>query len=135
MGTYISQSDLNSAFGENNVIQWSNLDNSTTTVDSTRVTAAITFAEAFVQDRLRGGRYTIPFSANSSGATELLKQCMAKMAGWWLYQSRGTNDTAIDAKLEVQRAEAEALLDRIASGQIQLDIALSHSGPTAPAIV
>lgn len=131
MGTYIEQSDIEARFGIDNVAQWSNLDNTDSEADEDRIAAAITFAESYVQDRLRGGRYAIPFSGN----TQTLTDIMARIAGVWLYQSRGDNDTAIDAKLEIHQARADALLDRIASGQLSLDLALNHSGPSAPVVV
>lgn len=135
MGTYIAQSDVESRWGTNNVLQWSNLDNSTTSADTTRIAAAITFAEAYVQDRLRGGPYTIPFSANSSGAMETLEHQMATLAGCWLYSSRGTNDTDTDAKLDAARNDVDLFIARVASGQIRLDLAASYSMPNAPVVV
>ena len=132
MGTYITQTDIENFYGTNNVTQWSNLDNSTASANTTRIDAGIAWAEAYVQDRLRGLRYEIPFSGAS---ITTLEDIIAALAGHWLYKSRGDNDTAIDAKMAIHKAEADSLLAQIASGQLQLDLALNHSGPSAPVVV
>src|SRR3990167_8812449 len=88
MGTYILQSNVEDVFGTANVVRWSQLDPDTVTVNATRVAAAISYAEEYVENKFRGSRSAVPFS----GAAQQLIDWCAKLAGVWLYESRGSRD-------------------------------------------
>ena len=47
-GNYITQSDLEDAFGADNIAAWSNYDNDTTTANTSAITAAILKGEQWV---------------------------------------------------------------------------------------
>lgn len=134
MAYYITQADIENVFGTENVATWSNLDSDSTTADTDRITAAIAWAEQEINDRFRGGPYALPFSALSSGGLRPIIDWCAKLAGAWLYQSRGidleTNPVA-DALLSV-----ESSIRAYQAGQRRLDCARSGtSGMQAPQMV
>jgi hypothetical protein len=88
VGAYISQSDIEAVFGVQNVGAWSHVDSTadTSTADTARVAVAISYAESYVEERLSGGQYTVPFSGT---IPQTLKDILAKLAGAWLYTTRG----------------------------------------------
>lgn len=88
---YCTQSDIENIFGVSNVALWSNLDNTTTTANATRITAAITYATARINNYMRGGLYAVPLVVNSDAASVV--DVAATIAGIWLYSSRGQLDT------------------------------------------
>lgn len=92
---YCVQSDIENIFGVSNVAQWSNLDNTTTTANPTRITAAITYATSRVNNYMRGGIYAVPLVINSDAQSVI--DVAATIAGVWLYSSRGQLDTMTNA--------------------------------------
>ncbi len=140
MGAYISTSDLNAEWGEGNVILWSNLDNSDTAIDATRVTAAIAYAEGYVESRLRKLRYLVPFVFNSAGARALFTRIMSIIAGEWLASHRAA---VVNEELEAtdlnqlvaRRKWAEDQINLVNSGQMQPDLAPSGDDVRAPFVV
>jgi phage gp36-like protein len=78
------QSDIENAFGIDNVRIWSNLDGSTDVADTNRIAAAIAYAEDYIDSRFRGSRFVVPFSS----PTPLIVNWCARLAGMWLYESR-----------------------------------------------
>ncbi len=140
MGAYINTADLNAEWGADNVILWSNLDNTDVVIDATRVAAAIAYAEGYVETRLRKLRYLVPFVFNSTGAESLFKRIIAVIAGEWLASHRAA---VINEELEAtdlnqlpaRRKWAENQIDMIASGQMQPDLAPSGDDVFAPFVV
>lgn len=120
---YIVRADIEAIFGVSNIDVWADLNNNDNAGEITaRITAAITRAEAMVDDRLRGGPYTVPFTGT---IPETIKDVTARLAGVWLYESRRIEDAEDD---EVGRAPyhqkvAEKTLSDIAAGKIRLDVA------------
>jgi phage gp36-like protein len=91
-GQYASQSDIESQFGTSNVRVWSQLDNSVTTADETRIQQALDFADARIISTFAGyGNYVTPLAPLGSDVT-LVTRWAAVLAGAWLYQSRGLRD-------------------------------------------
>lgn len=120
MGRYIAQGDIENVYGATNVRKWSLGDEDGLSVNETRLTAAITYAEDHIDDRFRGGRYAIPFST----APSIIKDAAAKIAGAWLYSTRGIQDYDDDANpVRMRQEEAEDMLDRVLSGQVTLSAA------------
>ena len=139
MGTYISQTDVENVFGTRNVAQWSNLDQTTTVVDTARVALAISYAETVVEERFRGSKYAVPFAATGSAIPVTLKDWCAKLAGVWLYENRGGRDSARDDaavtnRIQFHKKSALDEMDFVLSGQRRMALARSHTGPTAPSI-
>ncbi len=137
MGTYIDQSDIEDVFGKSNVARWANIDNTDdpTVGTQARITSAISYAERLVEARFRDREYVVPIVA-SSGSLELIDDICAKLAGAWLYESRGVDDAEEEeSPVGRHKSEANKLMDRILSGQITLAAERGHQGPNAPVVV
>ena len=136
MANYITQSDIENLFGTDNVITWSNLDNTTTTADSTRITAAINYAEQTVHNRFRNGPYSLPFSGTDGTLYEVKHWC-AVLAGAGLYNSRGVESEEDVARNQIARMvqDVEARMASVLAGQSRLAAELSKTRPTAPVAV
>ena len=137
MGTYISQSNVEDVFGTTNVALWSQLSPSSSTADTARIASAIAYAEEYVENRFRGSRYAVPFSGSS---TQLI-DWMAKLAGVWLYESRGLRDTAAAGTDDANRVRIhKRLVDNeikgvlMGSARLNLGSATGRQ-PTAPVVV
>lgn len=132
MGDYITTSDLEDVFGSVNISEagsWADIneDGNATTI-SDRITVAISYAEALVNNSLRSTRYKLPLST----ADQLVQTITATLAGDHLYRSKGLYDDDTTSKVAALLERAEEHLEAIASGRIRLDVTLSHNGPTAP---
>jgi len=135
MGTYIAQSDIEDVFGVDSVAAWSQLDpdEDDSTADTARIAKAIAYAERTVEDRFRNGRYAVPFS----GTSVVLVDWCAKLAGVWLYSSRGVNATRgndAEERIMFHRRAALEEMDLYLSEQRDLGLTLAHSSPDAPTI-
>jgi uncharacterized protein DUF1320 len=136
MGTYISQSDVENVYGTANVAAWSVIEpgSDPATANTTRITAAIAYAEQYVEDRFRGFRYALPFSG--AGVVVIDDWC-AKIAGAWLYESRGKaggrDEEAADQVASKKRA-ALGEMDSYLAGMRKLDLTLADNGGTAPIV-
>lgn len=142
MGLYIGQTDIESEWGTANVVQWSNLDGSTDSADATRVTAAINFAEGYVEGRFRGSRYQVPLSFGDDRSEAVVKRIMATLAGEWLASHRaavvGEMDEAAMEDLNQLRARkqwAERTLSDILAGILVVDMTLAEDDTEAPFLV
>lgn len=134
--SYATQANLESVFGVDNVARWSQLDPDEAGADTDRIAAAIAYASAWIDARLSGGRYIVPLPDGTS-APLIIVDAAARIAGWWLYGSRGFHDA--DAKgdrVQEHREHAESVLDRIVSGQVQIVGApLLQQAGYSPAVV
>jgi phage gp36-like protein len=135
LGTYIEQTHIEDVFGVENVARWSNLENESADADTGRIALAIAKAEQEVHDRFRGGRYTLPFT----GSLSVVRDWCAKLAGAWLYSSRGARasdaDEAGSFALGNRRAALEEM-DLYLAGARRLDSPLAGSWTTdAPMVV
>lgn len=140
MGAYITTADLNAEWGTENVVLWSNLDNTSASANTTRIAAAIDYAEGYVESRMRKLRYLVPFSFGSTGAEALFKRLMSVFAGDWLASPRAAvvNDDleATDLnQIQAKRKWAENQIDMINSGQMQPDLTASGDDVRAPFVV
>lgn len=138
MGRYIDKSDVEDRYGQDNVRRWSNLDNDSTLANTSRITSAISYAEDYIDDRLRHYSYTLPLSA-SEGTLRTIKEVASLLAGVWLYESRGADDTdefgRPQNKLSAMRNRAERLLNQVVRGEITLGLGRISNDPTAPRVV
>lgn len=136
MGRYISQTDIENVFGATNVRAWSNLDTNASTTNTTRVDAAIAFAEQLIDDRFRNSMYSLPLTANGTDSLRPVIDWAAKLAGVWLYSSRGfrqNDDSTEGNRILFHRREVEELMDLYLSGSRTLDCARRwNSDTTAP---
>lgn len=122
---YITVTDIYNVAGQSNVVLWSNLDGSTTSVNSTRVSAAISWAESRVHTRLEGA-FVVPLAAArgtlAADAADVI-DLIAKMAASWLYSNRRVQEA--DSVSDVPggwRREAEQLMDSWVSGAEQVNL-------------
>lgn len=123
--SYCNQADIEAVFGVENVAVWSNLSNDSLTADSSRISEAIAFACVFIDARFRLSVYELPLRS-SSGLTPLqIRDMAARLAGTWLFESRGMGDD--ESLVADVRASVEKQIDRILAGQISLD-AQRHAG-------
>lgn len=135
MGRYIDKEDIYNVFGKVNVAKWSNLDNrdESYSPDVARITVAIAYAEDYVDARLAAGVYAVPVEDPPS----LLVDITAKIAGVWLYQSRGIDDFADqeDDPIARHKVEAERTINRILRGEIGLGAVMSGVHTTHPKVI
>ncbi len=133
MGSYITQTDLELAFGADNIAKWSNLSGGST-VDAARVAQAVAIGEARVEDRFRDGRYVIPFSGLSDNALAIVKNWMVAFAVAWLYQRRGMRDTGDEEgnKIKALLKDVQEEMTEYAMGASKLNAALNGVQPSAP---
>jgi len=136
MANYIVQTDIESVFGADNIATWSNLDNLDAAANTDRITSAISYAEAVVDDRFRNTRYAVPLQGDGV-VLYVVKDWAAKLAGTWLYQSRGTHDDNEEGdKLTDMKDAVYDEMDTYLSGQRELNAVYSHSDiPTSPIVI
>jgi len=123
---YSTQSDLENYFGTANVRIWSNLSSSATTTDTARVAAAIAYADDVIDSRFRQSRYVVPLLGNNGSLPACVTSWSARIAGVWLYNSRGFADGATeqdDERNRTRRHEKDSLqeMDACLSGARVLD--------------
>jgi len=128
--SYATRSDLNEVFGKPNVDKWADLDNDGVSATITaRITKALAVADDEVNNRLRNGLYALPIVLSEGGTPVVIVDAAAKIAGCWLYTSRGLADTGDGEKSnpEKLRDEARDALAEIRGGNLILDAELAHS--------
>jgi phage gp36-like protein len=131
-GRYAAQSDVESQFGIDNVRVWSQLDNSQTVADVSRIQQSLNFADGKIISTFANfGNYVTPLAPIGTDAA-LVTRWAAVIAGAWLYQSRGLRDDGAGgdhiAQLQSQ-VETEMLQYR---GNEKLNAARRWPAATAP---
>lgn len=128
---YCSRSDINDIFGSTNVTKWADLDNDADAAEITsRIARAIVWGTTEINDRLRGGPYTIPLPITA--AATIVDLC-ATLAGVWLYRSRGVDDESEIDKYKWHWDRVEKTLSEIRGGKRRLDAPSStDTGGQAP---
>lgn len=126
---YCQRRDIEDIFGPPNVEKWADAENKRDGAHvAGRIAKAIELASVEVDDRLRGGSYSIPFTT----IPVTIRQVTATLAGVWLYESRGVED--IDEasgrpihRLTWHRKNAENVLTDIRTGKRKLDAPLANN--------
>lgn len=136
MGAYIEPTDLYDEFGQTNVLQWADHDSlgDEATITAT-IERAIAYAEQYVTDRLRNGRYAIPLAEIEPGGLSVVKATMAQIAGCKLYSARGLRDDAVEDRMQLIRNKADETISAYQSGQMNLGAAKRTNIVGAPTIV
>ena len=133
--TYILDTDLDLQWGKVNVDKWADADNDGNAAKIlARRAWAIARAERYINSRLQGSVYSIPFAATPDTPLEI-RDLVVTFAGLYLYQSpRGLVDgeETDDAMLEI-RDEAEIMLRNIIAGVHRISAMPAFSGH--PAVV
>ena len=131
-GIYAAQSDVESQFGIDNVQVWSQLDNTQSSADISRIQQAMNYADGKIISAFANfGNYVTPLSPIGTDIA-LVTRWAAVIAGAWLYQSRGIRDDDAqgDHIANLQRdVEAEMLRYR---GSEKLNAARRWPAATAP---
>lgn len=133
MGSYANLSDVQAIFGASNVARWSNLERDNAQTAAARVDDAIAWAEAHIDDRFRDGPYVVPLTVST-----VVTNLAAKLAGWWLYSSRGLlekDDSEVAGKMQGHRKEAEDAINAYLCGARRLNAERVDAAPTAPVVV
>jgi phage gp36-like protein len=129
---YAAQSDLEEYAGTNNVAVVSQLDNTVTGADVTRIGVALAYASEAIDAVFRGGPYVTPLVTTTAQA--LLTRWACVIAWAWLWRSRGMRDTGSDgldkASRELDGVQREMRLYK--SGVLHLDATLRWPAPSAP---
>ena len=134
---YLQQADIEAAWGVENVARWSQLSASSTstTPDSTRIATAIQYAEAVIEDRLRGS-YQTPLQASNGVFPPAIINIAAKFAGVWLYRARRekprSDGAGQDDRVFAAEDEARQELSLYAAGTRRLELARRYPTATAP---
>lgn len=132
----IARGDIEAVFGVENVAAWANLDGGDAGEEGTRVTDAITYAEAFVDDRFRTSRYAVPLVGNSATALDVVNDSKARLAGAWLHKTRGLRESEeVAEKMKVHEDDAAKTIMGYLAGTRLLDAARKDTTTTAPAVV
>lgn len=117
---YCTRDDMELQYGADNIRKWADLNNQEVDAEiEARIAWAIEAGDDEVDDRLRGGPYTIPFTTVPSRITRL----SAMWAGISLYDSRGFTD-ADDAEdqLKGHRERFDREIRQIHAGQLKFDL-------------
>lgn len=95
--SYAAQSDMQDIYGIANVISWSQLNETVVdglgnpTIDASRVAKSLLVADDYINLRLQGGIVAVPIVISPLPVT--ITDIAARLAGWWLYTSRGFDET------------------------------------------
>lgn len=93
MSTYCDEANMQEIFGPENTERWADLDNDEDdTVIDARIARAIAVASAFIDDYMRGTPYVLPLATSAGVTPTSIEDLAAKLAGVWLYESRGVED-------------------------------------------
>lgn len=135
--SYCAKSNIEDIFGVANVIKWSQLDPDLIVADAARIARAIAVADAEIDDAFRDTKYAVPLTGTSGSLPVTVVDWGAKLAGIWLYQSRGQSDTSEEAdKYGDMREAVDKSMELYLTGQRQLAATESDAGdPTAPVVV
>jgi len=122
---YASRTDVEAFFAAADLAVWADRDNDQSLVKiAANIASALTSATDDIDDHLRGGPYTIPFTTVPTMIVDLCR----KLAGCLLYSSRGAQDTneatgeAMDRLAPIRR-EVYRKLGNIRAGNIRMNVA------------
>lgn len=132
VGIYAAQSDVESQFGIDNVRVWSQLDNTQTAADVSRIQQALNYADGKIISTFANyGNYVTPLAPLGTDVA-LVTRWAAVIAGAWLYQSRGLRDEDSEGDHVAQlQSQVEAEMQRYRGGE-KLNAARRWPAATAP---
>lgn len=136
---YAARTNVEAVFGVDSVSKWADLENEGVEADiAARIASALSYAEDEVNGRLRGGPYSIPLGEPVESS---IVDITAKLAGVWLYESRGVQDIDPETgrplhKLVWHKKDAEQKMSDILSGKRRLAITdTSKTSVSIPQVV
>lgn len=140
---YATREDIELEYGSSNIDKWADANNNKNAGEiSARVAWALAKAKRFIDDRLSGSIYTVPFDdLTFDGETvlttppETIRELTATLAGVYLYQSpRGIADgDAVNEQINGLKDEAIDKLRAILANQIMLTATVAAE--TTPFVV
>ena len=116
---YCVRADVEVIYGKDNVNKWGDINNTGELDEVTsRVSWAIDNADVYIDGKLKGGPYKLPFTSTPA----LIKDLSARLAGHFLFQTRILDD---EVPSEVSIAEqhkryVDQVLREIVSGVMKL---------------
>lgn len=125
-GRYIAASDLENAWGAENIRRWADLNNNRVTSEiSANVQSAIDWAEAAIDNAFRASVFTIPLSP----VDDTIIGWATALAGAALYAQRGLNDTGD------QQAGKMADAEKSARASMRSFVSMAVRGPWSRSVV
>lgn len=125
IGRYTNSQMIEQQFGVENVHKWLGIDDTDEAVDwALRMYRFIELVESELDAMLRGGRYSVPFTAPVPGT---IRGIATSLAAVRIYESRGVVDMnaetgAAQHRLHYQKKDAERKIAAIKLGQLRLDL-------------
>ena len=133
--SYATATDLAVRFGTPNINKWADLEGDASQI-TTRVAAALLYADSQINMTLRGGGYAIPVVASTTDVSLQLTDWAVVIAAHWLYASRGLLDEDKQVhKLEKLYEQVEEKLMAVRAGKWRLDIRRWAPNSNAPACI
>lgn len=132
--SYATRSDIESIFGTANVTRWSQLSPAVVTADTDRIARALAVADNTINDLFRGSKYSVPLTGAAGSLPVVVVDWAAKIAGVWLYNSRGFKDGATndeDDKNRVRRHRTDAIeeIRQYLAGALSMDCTINRVQP------
>jgi len=131
--TYATRQDLEYVYGKDNVKKWADVDNLGVDDDiQERICWALAESRAYVDSRLRGGPYAIPFTEPYDYQVVSMS---ARYAGVLLYESRGITDFAENGRpqhqLSMHRTQVTHWLQQVLAGLQRLNAVQRSNTPAS----
>lgn len=130
--TYAENTDLDIRWGKKNIDKWADADNDN---DADKILTrrgwALARAERYINSRLKGYLYTVPFEAFPATPPEIT-DLVVTFAGIYLYQSpRGLADGEdTQAAMQVEKDDVELYIRNILGGVVRLtNVTISTQHP------
>lgn len=133
---YTTTDAIYGVFGRTNTRKWANTTGEMTEAEvDARIAAAIVWADAWIDDSLRGTAYQLPLQSTSGSSLAVIDDLSAQLAGTWLYMSRGLRDGKLDDRMSEIRRNAKTTLGLYARGAMRLGAATVSGATQAPEVV
>ena len=117
--SYATRSDVELAFGKDNIVKWADLDNlQNPTTIAARIEWALLNSYTLLNAKLINGHYTVPFS---EPYPQLIIYAQSLWAGQMLFDGRMVTDANKRDQISFQRAELRNLVKQIHRGQSKLE--------------
>jgi phage gp36-like protein len=135
---YCTQADIEAHYGRDSVRKWADLNNREVADDiAARIALGIANASEEINDRMRGGMYTIPFS-DSPDCPYRIKSICVLLAAYDIYNAKGTQDVDAEGvpvhRLSGDRTRALKTIDEILAGKIRIGSEEYNNAPSVVAI-
>lgn len=130
---YTTRAAIEVMFGKKNIAKWADLDeDGADETVAARITAAIAYADAEIDSRLRDTMYTLPIATRAGGVPAEIADISNRLAAVWLYETRGVFEFDSETerplhKLIWHKRDAERKLAEIVGLKRRLDSTLTEA--------